>query len=101
MTTQRTIGGKFNSIGDGPTQKDNAALMVKLCGEIGSDGYRLLERDDQLFIDDCKFKMNMAGNIMFGHKQVEKMVAVHKYVMMRRAQENAKRDGTLSGPGRA
>lgn len=76
-----TVGGKFNSIGGAGTQRANVALIIKLCGEIGVDGYATLDPPDRMFIDDTRIKLNQATSAMFGWRQVERMVAIHHHVM--------------------
>lgn len=76
----RTVGGKFNSIGSAEQQEDNVALVTRLCGQIGVDGYLLVKPEDRPFIDDTRYKLNAAGYKAFGWRQVEKMVTIHKYV---------------------
>lgn len=96
MSGQRTVGGKFNSIGGGPTQQENAALVVRLVGEIGAEGHATLNTEDRLFLDDTKFKLNQTGNKMFGWRQVERIVIIHRNVMMERASKAAAK---VRGPG--
>jgi hypothetical protein len=82
-----TLGGKFNSIGSREEQQSNLALIVKLLGEIGSDG--VVSSNDRLFLDDVRIKLRQMGqNASFGWRQVEKMVAVHKAVVEGRRQKD-------------
>lgn len=86
-----TVGGKFNSIGSAKVQSENSALMVRLCGEIGIDGYQTLTPADKIFIDDVRHKLRSGGNLMFGWRQIEHMVEVHKAVVQARLEaSNAK-----------
>lgn len=79
-TRPRVHGGKFNSIGSAQDQEANAALVVRLLGEVGVDGYPLLTPDDKLFVDDVRLKVQAVHGtkqkVMFGWRQVEKMVEV-------------------------
>jgi hypothetical protein len=79
-----TIDGNFNSIGNVSEQKQNLALVTKLMGQIGSDGVHLpcVSDNDRLFLNDCRIKMNQSGsNAVFGWRQVEAIVRVHKAVI--------------------
>lgn len=87
---QSTLGGKFTSMGNSQSQGDVAALMVKMCSEIGTDGYLTLTKYDKIFIDDVRIKIRTTHGQapMFGYRQLEKMVAVHKAVMEARGGAN-------------
>lgn len=78
----RCVGGKFHSTGTKGQMADNLALVTRLVGEIGSDGRALVEPKDLPFFDDTLYKLQRSGSAggMFGWKQVEAMVRIHKYV---------------------
>lgn len=78
---------KFNSIGNRETQQATLALMTRLCGEVGIDGYKLLTPDEKAFIDDVRYKLNQHGSNMFGVRQVARMKDIHTLVMARREEE--------------
>lgn len=95
-----TLGGKFDSIGNVSDQTQNLALITRLLGEIGQDGYALpcVTPNDRIFICDCRIKLNQeGGRAVYGWRQVEKMVEIHRRVVdeRKRLAENAK----LSGAG--
>lgn len=76
-----TLGGKFESIGSAEQQGDNLALVTKLMGEI--DRAKVAEAD-RFFIEDVQSKLAGSPGIkrgMFGWRQVEAVVRIHKYVM--------------------
>lgn len=77
----RTIGGKFNSTGGANDQEQNRALIAKLIGEIGQDGYDLLPSDDKLLLTDTRGKLSDRTASMFGWRQVEAIVRIHTFVM--------------------
>lgn len=79
MTT-RTIGGKFNSIGDAEQVKANAELVTRLVREMDRWDLDMLEMPDLFFLDDTRRKLNQPGNKMFGWRQVEAIVRIHKAV---------------------
>lgn len=91
-----TLGGKFTSLPDGKSQAENAALVVRLCGEIGVDGYATLDKYDKIFIDDVRIKLRTTRGqpAMFGWRQVEAMVRIHGKVMADR------KEGGQDGAGR-
>ena len=96
-------GGQFDSIGQKEQQQQNLALCTRLLGEIGSDGERLADSNDKLFLQDCRIKLNQFGaNAMFGWRQVESMVRVHGYIQERRMEANRQRArSTANGVGTA
>jgi len=86
-----TMDGKFNSVGDMSQQKDNLALVTKLLGEIGRDGMVLpcVSSNDRLFLADCRIKLNQQGaRAVYGWRQVESMVRIHKAVVAYREGNN-------------
>jgi hypothetical protein len=74
----KTIGGKFNSIGDAKQQSENVALVTRLVGEIGIPAGRTdLTPDETAFLIDTRAKLNSPVNRMFGWRQVEEIVRIH------------------------
>lgn len=95
-----TVGGKFNSIGSAEEQRANKELVVKLMGEVGSDGERMVSSNDRLFLQDVRIKMNQMGNsAAFGWRQVEAMVRIHAEVMGKRKGQEEKANGKQHGTG--
>lgn len=78
---------KFHSLGTAKQQEADRALVCKLCGEIGVDGYELLDSRDRVFIDDIRYKLQTAHR-MFGTRQVKYIQeVVEKVREVRRAQQ--------------
>ena len=87
-----TLDNNFNSIGTAQDQMQNLELVTRLMGEIGMDGERMVDSNSKLFLQDCRIKLNQKGTgAMFGWRQVEKMVALHKQVTEQRNAEISKR----------
>ena len=106
--TEATINGNFNSIGNASEQKQNLALVTRLLGEIGHDGYysAVVDSNERLFLTDCKIKLNQEGSrATYGWRQVEKLVAIHSRVMKHREGHNGgqvqKAKGESSGAGQS
>jgi len=75
-----TIDANFNSTGDVEDQGKNRELVLRLIPDIRPHVTRLTFNDQQ-FIKDCLIKMNQMGStVIFGWRQVQKMVAIHKGV---------------------
>lgn len=85
-----TLGGKFTSLPDGKSQAENAALVVKLCGQIGVDGYELCDKYERIFLDDVRTKIRTTHGQapMFGWRQIEAMVKLHAKVVKAREAAN-------------
>lgn len=80
--SQRCVGGKFTSTGTKTQMAENLALVIRLMGEIGTDGMQHVEAKDKLFVDDTRLKLQ-GGNgsqMVFGWRQVEAIVRIAKYV---------------------
>lgn len=85
-TGARVVGGKFHSTGVKEDVAANTALVCRLVGEIGVDGYELVAERDRPFIDDVRFKLQSGGSsAVFGWRQVEAVVRVHGEVEAKRA----------------
>ena len=90
-----TIDSNFNSTGDVNDQAANRELVVRLFAEV-LPYVDLLDSNDRLFLQDCRIKMNMYGSrVVFGWRQVAKIVAIHKWV---KGVEDANAKGGIPQP---
>lgn len=78
----RCVGGKFHSTGTKAQMAENLALVTRLMGEIGVDGWPHVTAADRPFVEDTRFKLRgpAGGHKVFGWRQVEAMVRIAKYV---------------------